>query len=311
LDAGDFDEDGRPDLAIANYSSMTVSLLLQTSHGFAPPISLQTGDFTTGVAMADVTGDGHLDILTNAPGGFRVFAGDGQGGTTSNTNYPLPNIPDWFQFADLNGDGITDIVMGGYFDFQVAVGKPGGGFDSAAYATPYTGTYVAVRDVNGDGFPDVIGASIVLTTFLNELQPPIGTGTYGTGTPGCQGILTQAAHGIPTFGNAAFAIDVHQAPPTSLGFLLIGDVADFVGTDYFGLGLLFHVSVPNSVFLAALDCTSGPGGDAHVPAPIPNNPALFGNTYYSQGVFLEAFGAKCSHSPLKLVSSNGLAITIQ
>ena len=54
-------------------------------------------------------------------------------------------------------------------------------------------------------------------------------------------------------------------------------------------------------------------GSGYGPAPIPNNPALVSKTYFAQLVFVEsaADGLACSASPYGIVTSRGLALTIQ
>ncbi len=63
--AGDFNGDGRLDLAIANYNSGTVSILLGNGDGtFRPPVDYSTGLDTTpdAIAVGDFNGDGRLDL---------------------------------------------------------------------------------------------------------------------------------------------------------------------------------------------------------------------------------------------------------
>ncbi len=61
--AGDFDGDGRPDLAVANWSTGLVSVLLNTGHGtFMPAVSYVAGSGPLALATGDIDGDGKLDI---------------------------------------------------------------------------------------------------------------------------------------------------------------------------------------------------------------------------------------------------------
>src|SRR5436853_5362431 len=61
---GDFNGDGRPDLAVANYGSNTVSVLLGNSDGtFQPALTFATAGFNPEyVAVGDVNRDGRLDL---------------------------------------------------------------------------------------------------------------------------------------------------------------------------------------------------------------------------------------------------------
>ena len=57
--------DGRLDIATANFSNGTVSLLLATATGtFGPATALSMGSATWDVALVDLNGDGRLDAIT-------------------------------------------------------------------------------------------------------------------------------------------------------------------------------------------------------------------------------------------------------
>src|SRR5829696_305548 len=58
----DFNNDGRPDLATANYSSNSVSVLLGNAGGtFQPAVTSPAGTGPRSVAVGDFDGDGKLD----------------------------------------------------------------------------------------------------------------------------------------------------------------------------------------------------------------------------------------------------------
>jgi hypothetical protein len=61
---GDLNGDGHPDLAVANVSDDTVSVLLNNSNAtFASKVDYATGAGPISVAVADLNGDGHPDIV--------------------------------------------------------------------------------------------------------------------------------------------------------------------------------------------------------------------------------------------------------
>jgi fibronectin type 3 domain-containing protein len=60
---GDFNADGKIDLAITNQRNNTVSILFGNGNGvFQAPVESATGDFAEGVAVGDFIGNGRLDL---------------------------------------------------------------------------------------------------------------------------------------------------------------------------------------------------------------------------------------------------------
>src|SRR5271163_3564909 len=62
--AGDFNGDGKPDLATANHYSSSVSILMNDGHGgFLPMVNYASGTGgPTQLAVGDFNGDGNLDL---------------------------------------------------------------------------------------------------------------------------------------------------------------------------------------------------------------------------------------------------------
>jgi uncharacterized protein (TIGR03437 family) len=64
LVAGDFNLDGKPDLAVANTASNTISIFLGLGNGFfVPPIDFVTGNAPEWITVADLNADGRPDLL--------------------------------------------------------------------------------------------------------------------------------------------------------------------------------------------------------------------------------------------------------
>ena len=62
-DAGDFNRDGFPDMAVANISGDTASVLLSNGAGsYQPAVSYPSGDAPRGVTVLDLEGDGDSDF---------------------------------------------------------------------------------------------------------------------------------------------------------------------------------------------------------------------------------------------------------
>ena len=135
-------------------------------------------DETRSVALGDLNGDGHLDIVTaNIGEANGVYFGDGMGnfhdagvkfGRIDGQTYAVA-------LADLDGDGDQDIVVGNVRAQNAAFFNSGGGtsFEEVRFGTPEQITYgVAVADVNNDGYPDIAVANSGSVNVIHMARPP-------------------------------------------------------------------------------------------------------------------------------------------
>jgi hypothetical protein len=163
---GDFNGDGRPDLAIL--SSTSVAVLLNAGGGtFAPPQSYPTaGAGGSALAVADVTGDGRLDlVVTNTTSGtVSVLRGAGNGRFRRPVTFPAGPNPAAVAVGDFNGDHVADLAVANYYfvgqvTLSVLLGAGGGAFQApVGYVLGTKGVGVGVGDFNGDGRDDVVVA---------------------------------------------------------------------------------------------------------------------------------------------------------
>ncbi|MFN0206519.1 MAG: FG-GAP repeat domain-containing protein [Planctomycetota bacterium] len=117
---GDFNNDSKADLAIANYSSNSVSILLADGAGSflaATNISITSAGRPTAIAAADFNNDGNLDLAvteTGTPYGgsdlIIVLLGDGAGGFGTPQGFGVGPLPQGIAVADLNNNGAVDAV---------------------------------------------------------------------------------------------------------------------------------------------------------------------------------------------------------
>ena len=182
---GDFNGDGKPDLAVANYSSNNVTVLLGNGSGGFTAASgspFAVGLLPVSVAVGDFNGDGKPDlaVANDADGNVTVLLGNGSGGFTAASGSPFAAGANPFSVAvgDFNGDGKPDLAFANYSSNNVTVllGNGSGGFTPASGSPFAVGTgpaSVAVGDFNGDGKPDLAVANFNNVTVL------LGNGSGG------------------------------------------------------------------------------------------------------------------------------------
>jgi Bacterial Ig-like domain (group 3)/FG-GAP-like repeat len=189
----DVNGDGKPDLLVANFSTNcsqpgTVGVLLGNGDGtFQTAVAYGSGGYCArSMAVADVNGDGKLDFVvanecTSAPGtclsaSLFVFLGNGDGTFQGGVYYDPKGLgTDSVAAADVNGDGIPDLVAGnlGSNTVGVLLGNGDGTFRPAVTYEASGPLSVAIRDVNGDGKPDLLVASGGMGLLLGN-----GDGTF-------------------------------------------------------------------------------------------------------------------------------------
>jgi hypothetical protein len=178
-------------------------------------------------ALADIDGDGKLDLIVSS--GLQVYLGKGDG-TFQSTPVSISTSCNVGAFAvgDINGDGKPDLVVTdgcGSVEVFANNSTPGSVAFSPAgsYSVGlYTGTTVPVylADMNGDGYPDIL-----LPASSNGPNPGIN-------------ILLNNFGGVPgTFGNAS----VVSAASNFNGLLAIGNFVHGGLTDL-ALGLTSYIA---------------------------------------------------------------------
>jgi trimeric autotransporter adhesin len=217
----DMNNDGRPDLVVAD-ASVGVEVLLDTTvsgamtSSFSAPSAFGTGGAVS-VATADFNGDGVADVVTAeaASSDIAVLLNTTAAGATAPSlaaqqTFAVGATPKSVATADFNRDGKSDIVVANFGGNTVSVlldtaapGATSASFSAQqAFATGDSPLFVASADFNNDGLPDIV----VANKADNTVSVLLNTMAFGAVTPSFAAQQTFATGANPS---SVAAIDVN------------------------------------------------------------------------------------------------------
>jgi hypothetical protein len=242
---GDMNLDGNPDLILDDVPPLSVGgyqVTLQMGNGdgtFGAPSTVLSNYIVTDVNVADLNQDGKSDLLlaaeevagsSESTGGLVWIAGNGDGTFSEQTELATGSFFSQTQVADMNGDGIPDILAtlytdpgqpNTYYGFSTLLGLGGGAFSAPVnQLEPFLGLMPTVGNFYDDNAPDV-----VTTTFY-------GVGLF-LGQGGTTLALTTSAPSL-AFGSdetlTATVVPSMAGRPTPAGTVSFYDGTTLLGT---------------------------------------------------------------------------------
>jgi len=162
---GDYNRDGKTDLAVSNAGDGTVSVLLGDGRGgFAAGQTAAAGEEPADIASGELTGDGRLDlvVVNRNTDMVSVLDGIGDGGFRAPRSFVSGSEgsePTTVAVGDLNDDDKLDVVVSNKrsSDASVLLGSGRGSLTSPrTFVADQEPRALLVRDVTADGLPDVV-----------------------------------------------------------------------------------------------------------------------------------------------------------
>lgn len=266
---GDFNGDGRLDLAVANSSSNSVSILRGNANGtFQPAQNFATGAVPRSLAVGDFNKDGKLDLVTANAGAYEVsvLSGNGDGTFRAPTNIEIGLRQLSVAVGDFNSDGTLDLAVAstvlysgynasypGAVEYDVLLGHGDGSFgapsrNKISFGDSIYTAAVTVADFNNDGKLDF--AMALATQFSQNVTVALGTGAgaLGPATSFTVGYAPEAVAAGDVNGDGKVDLVTANLSGDSVSVLLGSGTGSFGAAQDYDAG-----SQPRSVAMADFD----------------------------------------------------------
>jgi VCBS repeat protein len=261
--AGDFNGDGKPDLAVTSNNSFpngTVSVSLGNGDGtFGLRQSFPVGNSPASVALGDLNGDGKLDaaVANTSSNSVSVLLGMGDGTLLPAINTFVDSNPRSLTITDFDGDLKPDlaVVLSNLDEISILSGNGDGTFlFPLNVAVSQNPIFMTAADFNADQIPDLAVAHSSQFGGAGSMSILVGIGDGSFQAP-----ASYVLNGSPTmldvgdFNGDGFR-DVVSSQP-SLSFSSAGNISEFFGKGdgTFQTAAKINTSSPNSVAVVDFD----------------------------------------------------------
>jgi FG-GAP-like repeat len=207
-------------------------------------------EFSNGVVSGDFNGDGFADVVALStvqpqvspyPSNIKAYLTTGAGVFAAPVSTADGFNPLFIAGADLNGDGLMDVVTASFDDGALGVffnnKTAPGSFNPALVLNSPGASQIAIADMNGDGLPDLVSADFNVSLFV-QTSP----GTF--------------AAPVSLYGGGANWV--------ALGDLNGDGAADVALTDAASVKVLMHTGAASSTTFAAPVTVFTPTPNANV-----------------------------------------------
>ena len=222
LQAGDWNNDGRKDIAVANRGMDSISILLNNGNdNFTTAATLDTADFPQQLMQGDWNGDNVTDLASISVGEnlLQLWKGKGDGTFEKTSELDTPSSPQQLEVADFDCDGRQDLAVSSRSAevLRIWYGDGSGNFENQFDLPAGRGpSSFDVADFNEDGVLDFVISNRFVVAFASV--------TTLTGDMALVLSNSSSARGTATYKSPELFAATHHLQGDTPGDVIIEDV---------------------------------------------------------------------------------------